>query len=110
MDTALQRRRHRSLHALSRPGGRLPCYQAKPAGLRGAFLRAFLLVDRQRDVIALFEDGKHLVIFDDEKDLKDKVAYYLAHPAQRAEIASQGRERARSPIPMSSASAGFLQC
>jgi spore maturation protein CgeB len=78
------------------PGGRLPCYQASPRVFEALSCGAFLLVDRQRDVIALFEDGKHLVIFDDEKDLKDKVAYYLAHPAQRAEIASQGRERARS--------------
>jgi spore maturation protein CgeB len=78
------------------PGGRVPCYQASPRVFEALSCGAFLLVDRQPDVTALFEDGKHLVVFDDEKDLKDKAAYYLAHPRERAEIAARGSGLARS--------------
>lgn len=38
----------------------------------------------------LFEEGKHYAAFADEKELFDKVAYYLAHPEECAMIASAG--------------------
>ena len=38
----------------------------------------------------LFEEGKHFAAFDDEKELFDKVAYYLAHPEERELIATAG--------------------
>jgi glycosyltransferase involved in cell wall biosynthesis len=78
------------------PSGQVACYQASPRVFEALCCGTFLLVDRQPDVTALFEDGRHLVVFDDEKDLRDKAAFYLAHPRERAEIAAQGRELARS--------------
>lgn len=38
----------------------------------------------------LFEEGKHYAAFADEKELFDKVAYYLAHPEECAMIAAAG--------------------
>ncbi len=38
----------------------------------------------------LFEEGKHYAAFDDEKELFEKVAYYLAHPDECAMIAAAG--------------------
>lgn len=39
-----------------------------------------------------FEDGKHLVMYRDEKDLHDKIRYFLANPIEREQIARQGAE------------------
>jgi len=38
----------------------------------------------------IFEDGKHLVIFNSKQDAKDKINYYLEHEAEREQIAEQG--------------------
>jgi len=38
----------------------------------------------------LFEEGRHYAAFADEQELLDKVAYYLAHPAEREAIAAAG--------------------
>ena len=51
----------------------------------------FVLSDRQKDVLALFKDGEHLVTFDDGKDLVDKIKYFLQHPEERKKIAAAGR-------------------
>lgn len=58
-----------------------------------ASVGAFQLVDERTLLPELFEPGKELVTFRDPKDLKDKIAYYLAHPEERFEIAQRGRER-----------------
>ena len=50
----------------------------------------FLLTDRYTATGTLFEDGKHLVFYDDFDDLEDKVRYYLAHPQERRDIAGRG--------------------
>ena len=50
----------------------------------------FVLVDRQRDVFSLFQDGKDLVGFDNPKELKEKIEYYLVHSLERKKIAAQG--------------------
>jgi len=47
-------------------------------------------VDNQKDVKSLFEDGKHLTIFKDIKDLREKIKYYLIHPEERERIAQEG--------------------
>ena len=51
----------------------------------------FVLSDRQKDVLALFKDGEHLVTFGDGKDLVDKIKYFLQHPEERKRIAVAGR-------------------
>jgi len=41
----------------------------------------------------LFEDGKHLVTFETEEELIDKIHYYLKHESQREHIARAGQQR-----------------
>ena len=57
---------------------------------------AFVLCDRQRDVLALFRNGEHLACFSDGDDLAEKVRYYLEHPGERQAIARKGREEVLS--------------
>lgn len=70
--------------------GKIPCYQASPKVYETMACKSFLLVDNQKDVRSLFEDGRHLAIFKDIKDLRDKIAHYLNNPEEREKIAEQG--------------------
>lgn len=54
----------------------------------------FQLVDKRSLLGDAFEIGKELVTFESGADLKEKVAYYMAHPEERAAVARAGRERA----------------
>ncbi|MEL6307497.1 MAG: glycosyltransferase [Chloroflexota bacterium] len=54
----------------------------------------FQIVDERPGIADWFTEGEHLVTFQDEKDLRDKVAYYLAHPDERERIAEAGRQHA----------------
>ncbi len=74
------------------PEGRFPVYQASPRIFEVLACGAFLICDRQRDVLALFNDGKHLVTFENSSDLVNKVKYFLNHPGERNLIAKQGHE------------------
>ncbi len=69
-----------------------PCYQASPKVYEALACKSFVLVDRQKDVFSLFDDGEHLVSFDSTEDLKEKITYYLEHPDERERIAAQGCE------------------
>jgi len=40
----------------------------------------------------LFQDGKHLVVFDGYEDLCSKIEYYLKHEEEREKIAKQGQQ------------------
>ena len=52
---------------------------------------SFLLADRPEDFDELgYIDGKHLVLYKDLPDLKDKIRYYLKHKKERERIAKQG--------------------
>ncbi len=75
----------------SDPDPRYSCYQASPRVFEALASGAFLMCDAQKDVISLFEDGKHLVIFRNKSELRDKIAYYLARPEKRRDIAEAGR-------------------
>lgn len=72
--------------------GETLCYQAAPRVYETLACRSFLLVDDQKDVQSLFQDGKHLVIFKNTEDLRKKITYYLKQPEERKKIASQGYE------------------
>lgn len=69
---------------------KVPCYQASPKVYETLACRRFFLVDDQKDVRALFEDGKHLVVFKDTADLRAKIKYYLANSDKSSEIAENG--------------------
>lgn len=80
------------LHYSSNDGNQYPCYQASPRVYEAMACGAFLMCDAQKDILSLFEDGRHLVIFKDAEDLRKKIAYYLANPEKRETIARAGRD------------------
>ena len=54
------------------------------------------LTDKPKDLEEEgFVDGKHLVLYDNLKDLEDKIGYYLEHDKERIQIAQQGMEFVR---------------
>ncbi len=71
------------------------CYQASPKVFEALACHSFVLVDRQLDVFKLFKDGAHLVSFEEVKDLKKKIAFYLEHPDERKKISEQGYHEVR---------------
>lgn len=54
---------------------------------------AFLLTEYYDNLSEYFEIGKEIEVFRDEKELIEKIRYYLAHPKERQEIAKRGQER-----------------
>lgn len=72
------------------PQNKFPVYQASPRVFEALACQSFVLVDKQRDVFSLFDDGKHLVSFASSEVLIDKIQYYLANPIERNKIANQG--------------------
>lgn len=75
------------------PSGEIPCYQAAPRVYEVLACGAFLVVDKQRDVLRLFNTGEDLVVFDDVKELRELVTYYLRHPKEAKTIAARGRKK-----------------
>ncbi|NPV68122.1 MAG: glycosyltransferase [Anaerolineae bacterium] len=49
------------------------------------------IVDDLPGVREWFTPGENIITYSDEADLRDKVAYYLAHPEERARIAANAR-------------------
>jgi spore maturation protein CgeB len=72
--------------------GKTPCYQASPKVFEAMACDAFVLVDDQKDVFSLFEDGKHLVKYKNAENLTRKIEYFLSHPIERKKISLQGYE------------------
>jgi len=57
---------------------------------------SLLLTDYAEDQpLVGLEDGKHLVIYENLKDMKEKIYYYLEHEEERKSIARQGYEYVR---------------
>lgn len=57
--------------------------------------KGFLLTNYQAEIPLYFKEGEDLVCFDGIEDLKEKVAYYLAHEQERREIAQNGYEKVK---------------
>jgi FkbM family methyltransferase len=53
----------------------------------------FLLAEHRSNLSRYFEVGTEIESFRDEREMVDKVRYYLAHPAEREAIALRGHER-----------------
>jgi len=70
--------------------GKVPCHQASPKLFEAMACGCFVLTDRQKDAQALFKDKEHLVFFDDQKDLRSKIQYYLEREDERKRIAQAG--------------------
>jgi spore maturation protein CgeB len=51
----------------------------------------FLLADKPDEMKHLgYVNNKHFVIYDNMKDLRKKIIYYMSHDAERNKIAKQG--------------------
>ena len=74
------------------PAKKLLCHQASPRVFEAMACGAFVVCDAQKDVLRLFQDGRHMCIIHNRAELREKLAYYLAHPQKRAEIAQAGRQ------------------
>jgi spore maturation protein CgeB len=68
-----------------RYGGNMRLFEAAAVG-------AFQIVDDRPGVSAWFTPDEHLVIYENLADLRDKVAYFLAHPAERRQMADAARQ------------------
>ncbi len=53
----------------------------------------FELTEDADDLRDYYKLGEEIVVYKDEKDLVEKIRYYLAHPGEREEIARRGYER-----------------
>jgi spore maturation protein CgeB len=54
-----------------------------------------MLSGRAENITEYYQDGKEAAYFSDAVELADKVRYYLAHEAERAQIARQGYARTK---------------
>ena len=50
----------------------------------------FLLTNYQTELDDYFEVGKHLVVYEEDAEIPDKIEYYLVHEDERMEIAQAG--------------------
>ncbi len=55
---------------------------------------AFLLTDKSPHLFEMYEIGKEIICYKDEKELKEMIKYYLSHPQERKLIAKRGQKRA----------------
>lgn len=54
---------------------------------------AFMLAEKSKVHLSLFQDGKEAVFFDTKEDLLKKVKYYLSNHVERIQIAAEGHKR-----------------
>jgi spore maturation protein CgeB len=57
---------------------------------------SFVLSDDQKDLRELFDVPKEAVVYESLVDLREKIAYYLAHENERQAIVAAARKRIKS--------------
>ena len=75
------------------PNGTIPCYQAAPRVYEALACGALLIVDKQPDVLRIFNPGEDLVVFEDAAGLRKLVSYYLQHDRKAEDVAAKGRKK-----------------
>jgi len=86
-----------NLHSSSHTAGVAPGGDfVNPRTFELAACRAFQLTDERTELAELFSIGSEIITFRDVVDLREKIDYYLAHPAERLEVAERARLRALS--------------
>ena len=73
---------------------KIPCHQVSPKLFEAMACKCFVMTDSQKDAKALFTDGQHVIFFENEKDLREKVKYFLQQDDARRSIALQGYKEA----------------
>jgi len=69
-----------------------PNYQCKGRTVEATLCGALLIEDQNPETVKWFAPGKDYVDFSDERDLVEKVRYYLDHPNERTQIAGHGHK------------------
>jgi spore maturation protein CgeB len=54
---------------------------------------AFMLHERNEEVLGLYEEGREIACFDSAEELAEKIDYFLGHPEERIKIANAGYAR-----------------
>lgn len=75
------------------PAGKIPCYQAAPRVYEALACGGLLVVDRQPDVLRLFNPGEDLAVFDSVEELVERAAFFLRHAKEAGKIAQNGRKK-----------------
>ncbi len=57
---------------------------------------AFMLHERTEELLQIFTEGRDVACFGSSQELVERIDHYLAHGAERASIASRGRELVRA--------------
>ena len=57
---------------------------------------SFVLSDDQNDLRELFDVPKEAVVYENLVDLREKIAYYLAHEKERTAVIDAARERIKN--------------
>lgn len=70
----------------------------------------FVLTNFQSEIPEYFEIGKDLETYSDERELLDKIGYYLAHEEERRQIARNGYEKAKAQYSLKQRVRELLGC
>jgi spore maturation protein CgeB len=65
-------------------GGNMRTYEATGCG-------TLLITDLSREMEDVFEAGRHLVVYRNREELRERILYYLDHEKEAAEIAAAGQ-------------------
>jgi hypothetical protein len=83
-------------HFSGRPGTPDELRQARLREFEIPMLGGFYLTQRCAEVAGFYREGEHLACWDDSGELREKIHHYLAHPEERARIATEGQRHAIS--------------